>query len=378
MIGKSVKSMVLALLVLTFMCGLSWAGTIKIGLMCPLTGSWASEGQDMKQIVELLAEDLNAKGGLLGQDVEIVVSDDGGDPRTAALSAQRLSTMGIAGVIGTYGSSVTEASQNIFDDFDIIQIANGSTAIRLTNKGLQKFFRTCPRDDEQGKVAVKTIENMGAKRVAILHDNTTYAKGLAEEAKKLLADNNQIDVVFYDAMTPKEQDYNAILMKMKAAKPDMVFFTGYYPEAGLMLRQKMEMNWNVPFLGGDATNNPQLVEIAGKDAAKDFYFLSPPVPQDLDTPEAANFLKSYKKKYNAEPGSVWAVLSGDGFLALTTAIAATKSTDPDKVAAYLHTKLKDMPGLTGKISFDGQGDRVGDLYRLYKVDANGDFILQPN
>ncbi|WP_462324306.1 branched-chain amino acid ABC transporter substrate-binding protein [Desulfoplanes sp.] len=377
MIGKSVKSMVLTFLVLTFMCGLGWAGTIKIGLMCPLTGSWASEGQDMEQIVELLAEDLNAQGGLLGKDVEIVVSDDGGDPRTAALSAQRLSTMGIAGVIGTYGSSVTEASQNIFDDFGIIQIANGSTAIRLTNKGLEKFFRTCPRDDEQGKVAVKTIDNMGFKRVAILHDNTTYAKGLAEEAKKLLADNDHIDVVFYDAMTPKEQDYNAILMKMKAAKPDMVFFTGYYPEAGLMLRQKMEMNWNVPFLGGDATNNPQLVEIAGKDAAKDFYFLSPPVPQDLDTPEAANFLKSYKKKYNAEPGSVWAVLSGDGFLALTTAIKNTKSTDPDKVAAYLHTKLKDMPGLTGKISFDNQGDRVGDLYRLYRVDANGAFVLQP-
>jgi branched-chain amino acid transport system substrate-binding protein len=368
--------MVLAFLVLTFMCGFSWAGTIKIGLMCPLTGSWASEGQDMKQIVELLAEDLNAKGGLLGNDVEIVIGDDGGDPRTAALSAQRLSTMGIVAVIGTYGSAVTEASQNIFADFDIIQIANGSTSIRLTAKGLDKFFRTCPRDDEQGKVAVKTLESMGFKRIAILHDNTTYAKGLAEEAKKLLAPSSA-EVVFYDAMTPGERDYNSILMKMKATKPEVVFFTGYYPEAGLMLRQKMEMNWNVPFLGGDATNNPQLVEIAGKDAAKGFYFLSPPVPQDLDTPEADAFLKSYAKKYDSEPGSVWAVLSGDGFLAITTAIKNTKSTDPDVLAKYLHTGLKDMPGLTGKISFDNQGDRIGDLYRLYQVDANGAFILQP-
>jgi branched-chain amino acid transport system substrate-binding protein len=368
--------MVLAFLVLTFMCGFSWAGTIKIGLMCPLTGSWASEGQDMKQIVELLAEDLNAKGGLLGNDVEIVIGDDGGDPRTAALSAQRLSTMGIVAVIGTYGSAVTEASQNIFADFDIIQIANGSTSIRLTAKGLDKFFRTCPRDDEQGKVAVKTLESMGFKRIAILHDNTTYAKGLAEEAKKLLAPSSA-EVVFYDAMTPGERDYNSILMKMKSAKPEVVFFTGYYPEAGLMLRQKKEMNWDVPFIGGDATNNPQLVEIAGKDAAEGFYFLSPPVPQDLDTPEADAFLKSYAKKYNAEPGSVWAVLSGDGFLAITTAIRNTKSTDPDVLAAYLHTQLKDMPGLTGKISFDDQGDRIGDLYRLYQVDANGAFVLQP-
>jgi branched-chain amino acid transport system substrate-binding protein len=377
MIRKSVKSILLALLAFTFMCGMSWAETIKIGLMCPLTGSWASEGQDMKQIVELLAEDLNTQGGLLGKEVEIVVSDDGGDARTAALSAQRLSTMGIVAVIGTYGSAVTEASQSIFDDFGIIQIANGSTAIRLTAKGMDKFFRTCPRDDEQGKVAVKTIESMGAKRIAILHDNTTYAKGLAEEAKKLLDTKPQIDVVFYDAMTPGERDYNVTLMKMKSADPDLVFFTGYYPEAGLLLRQKMEMNWNVPFLGGDATNNPQLVEIAGKDAAKDYYFLSPPVPQDLDTPEARDFLKSYVKKYGTEPGSVWAVLSGDGFLAITTAIKNTKSTDSDKLADYLHTQLKDMPGLTGKISFDQHGDRVGDLYRLYKVDANGAFVLQP-
>jgi branched-chain amino acid transport system substrate-binding protein len=284
--------------------------------------------------------------------------------------------MGIVAVIGTYGSAVTEASQNIFADFDIIQIANGSTSIRLTAKGLDKFFRTCPRDDEQGKVAVKTLESMGFKRIAILHDNTTYAKGLAEEAKKLLAPSSA-EVVFYDAMTPGERDYNSILMKMKATKPEVVFFTGYYPEAGLMLRQKMEMNWDVPFLGGDATNNPQLVEIAGKDAAKGFYFLSPPVPQDLDTPEADAFLKSYAKKYDSEPGSVWAVLSGDGFLAITTAIKNTKSTDPDVLAKYLHTGLKDMPGLTGKISFDNQGDRIGDLYRLYQVDANGAFILQP-
>ncbi|MFA7166370.1 MAG: branched-chain amino acid ABC transporter substrate-binding protein [Desulfoplanes sp.] len=377
MIGKSVKLVVLSFFVLIFTCSSGLAGTIKIGLMCPLTGSWASEGQDMKQIVELLAEDLNAKGGLLGQDVEVVVSDDGGDPRTAALSAQRLSTQGIVAVIGTYGSSVTEASQNIYDDFGIIQLANGSTAIRLTQKGLTKFFRTCPRDDEQGKVAVKTINAMGFKRVAILHDNTTYAKGLADEAKKLLTANGQSEIVFFDAMTSGERDYNAILLKMKSTNPDVVFFTGYYPEAGLLLRQKMEMNWKVPFIGGDATNNPDLVKIAGKDAAQGYYFLSPPVPQDLDTPEANTFLKNYIKKYAATPGSVWAVLSGDGFLAITTAIKNTKSTDPEVLATYLHTQLKDMPGLTGKLSFDNQGDRVGDLYRLYQVNDQGAFVLQP-
>ena len=137
------------------------------------------------------------------------------------------------------------------------------------------------------------------------------------------------------------------------------------------------MGWNVPFIGGDATNNPDLVKIAGKDAAAGFYFLSPPVPQDLDTAAAKNFMTAFKKKYNAEPGSVWAVLAGDGFNAVVAAIKGCKSTDSAKMAAYLKKNLKDMPGLTGNISFNEKGDRVGDLYRVYKVDAAGKFVLQP-
>ncbi|RMG91314.1 MAG: branched-chain amino acid ABC transporter substrate-binding protein, partial [Candidatus Dadabacteria bacterium] len=237
----------------------AFAGTVKIGLMAPLTGAWASEGQEMKQIVELLAEELNAKGGVNGQTVEVVVEDDGGDPRTASLAAQRLSTQGVVAVIGTYGSSVTEASQGIYDEAEILQVANGSTAVRLTEKGLKLFFRTCPRDDEQGRVAAQTIQKLGFKKVAVLHDNTSYAKGLAEEAKGLL-EKAGVEIAFFDALTPGEQDYTTILTKLRAAGPEAVFFTGYYPEAGLLLRQKKEMGWDVPFIGGDATNNPDLVK----------------------------------------------------------------------------------------------------------------------
>jgi branched-chain amino acid transport system substrate-binding protein len=351
------------------------ADTIKIGLMCPITGALASEGQDMKQIVELLAGQVNDQGGLLGKKVEIVVGDDGGDPRTAALAAQRLATQDVVAVIGTYGSSVTEASQNIYAATNTIQIANGSTAVRLTEKGLKYFFRTCPRDDEQGRVAVKTIMGNGFKNIAILHDNTTYAKGLADEANGLLK-KEEVNIVFFDALTPGEQDYTTILTKLKSKNPDVVFFTGYYPEAGMMLRQKKEMGWDVPFIGGDATNNPDLVSIAGKSAASGFMFLSPPVPQDLPSKEATEFLDAYKEKYGATPGSIWAVLSGDGFRVIAAAIRATKSTETDKLADFLHNDLEAYPGLTGTISFNEKGDRVGDVYRVYKVDDEGRFMLQ--
>jgi len=352
------------------------ADTIKIGLMAPMTGSWASEGQEMKRNVDLLAEQANAKGGLNGKKIEVVIEDDGGDPRTASLAAQRLTTKGVVAVIGTYGSAVTEATQNIYDEAGITQIANGSTAVRLTEKGLKHFFRTCPRDDEQGKVGAATIQKMGAKRIALLHDSSAYAKGLADEINTILKANKQ-NVVFFDALTPKEQDYSAILTKLKAANPDVVFFTGYYPEAGLLLKQKKQMGWNVPFMGGDAINNPDLVKIAGKDAAAGFQFLSPPVPKDLDTPEAKAYVVAYKQKYGESPASIYGVLAGDGFLSVTKAIAETKSTDADKIRDYLVNKMKDFPGLTGKLAFNAKGDRVGELYRVYKVDKNGEFVLQP-
>lgn len=372
------KKYVFLALALFLMAGTAQAAdTVKIGLMGPMTGSWAAEGQEMKQVLDLLAEEINAKGGVLGKKVEIISEDDGGDPRTAALAATRLTTQGVVGVIGTYGSAVTEATQNIYSEAKIIQIANGSTAVRLSEKGLKYFFRTCPRDDEQAKVGAQAIVKAGAKKVAILHDNTTYAKGLADEAKALLEPNKDIKIVFYEALTPGERDYTTILTKLKAAQPDLVFFTGYYPETGLLLRQKKEMSWNVPFIGGDATNNPDMVKIAGKDAAAGFQFLTAPLPKDLPTEEAKSFLAAFTKKYGNAPNSIYAVLAADGFRVLVQAIAQTKSTEPDKLADYLHKELKEYPGLTGKISFNDKGDRVGEVYRVYKVNAEGQFILQP-
>ena len=311
------------------------AGDIKIGLMCPLTGKWASEGQDMKNIVSLLVDETNARGGINGSKVDLVVEDDAGDPRTAALAAQKLASAGVVAVIGPYGSAVTEATQNILAESELVQIGTGSTSVRLTEKGLPLFFRTCPRDDAQGKAAAAAIIKAGYKKVALLHDNSSYAKGLAEESRAAL-EKAGVKIIFYDALTPGERDYTAILTKLKAASPDLIFFTGYYPETGMLL--------------------------------------SPPLPQDMDTDEARNFLKAFKERYKTVPVSVWAVLAGDAYKVLEAAIAKGND-DPEKIAAWLK-QLKDLPTLSGKMGFDEKGDRVGDFYRIYKVDNAGKFELQ--
>lgn len=351
------------------------AEAIRIGLMCPLTGKWASEGQDMRQIVTLLTEDINKSGGIKGRPVELIVEDDAGDPRTASLAAQKLVSAGVVAIIGTYGSAVTEASQNIIDESGVLQIATGSTSVRLTEKGLPLFFRTCPRDDEQGRVAGKVITQKQYKAVAVLHDNSSYAKGLAEEAVKEL-EKAKVNVVFHDALTPSERDYTAILTKLKAAKPDLIFFTGYYPEVGMLLRQKKEMHWDVPMMGGDAANNTALITIAGKEAAKGYFFISPPSAHDFDSPEAKAFFARYQKQYNTLPSSVWSVLAGDSFNVLMTALNNGADPTSEGLAEYLKTNLKDYQGLTGELGFDNKGDRIGDLYKVYEVDTDGAFVLQ--
>lgn len=352
----------------------AFAADIKIGLMCPLTGKWASEGQDMKNIVTLLAEQVNAQGGINGKKVELVIEDDAGDPRTAALAAQKLVSAGVIAVIGTYGSAVTEAFQNILDEAEVVHIGTGSTSIRLTEKGLPLFFRTCPRDDAQGIAAANTIAQGKYSRVAILHDNSSYSKGLAEETLANLKEKC-IPVVFFDALTPGERDYTAILTKLKAADPDLIFYSGYYPETGMLLRQKKEMNWTTPMMGGDAANHEDLVKISGPAAAEGYFFVSPPLPQNLDSESAANFLKAYKEKYDSVPVSVWSIMAGDAFQALQAALEKGADT-PEAIAKELRA-LADSPALSGPLGFNEKGDRSGDFYRVYKVDQNGHFILQP-
>ncbi|UQZ88790.1 branched-chain amino acid ABC transporter substrate-binding protein [Deltaproteobacteria bacterium Smac51] len=371
---KFIAAMVMMLgLILT--APLAWAADpVKIGVMAPVTGQWASEGQDMVNIVKLLAEEVNKNGGAGGHMIEIEVGDDGGDPKVASLAAQRLISSGVVAVIGTYGSAITEATQDIYADDDILQIGTGSTSIRLTEKGLPLFFRTCPRDDDQGKVMAREVAALGFKKAAILHDNSSYAKGLADEVRGIIKDSG-VEEVFFDALTPGDRDYTTTLTKIKTKNPDVIIFTGYYPEAGMILRQKKEMGWDVAMIGGDATNNSALVDIAGNASAEGYYFISPPGPSDLTDPMSQAFLAEFRSRYNTEPSSVWSMMAGDAFKVLVAAVENVDKVSAESLAEYLHNDLKDFVGFTGPIAFNAKGDRVGDVYRLYQVDGEGRFVL---
>lgn len=351
------------------------ADTIQIGLQAPLTGDFAAEGQWAQQCVEVAAELINKKGGVLGKQIEIVVADDASNPKDSALAAQKLISQGIKEVIASYGSSVTAPAADLYDANKVVSVAYGATAVRLTmEKERPYFFRTAGRDDTQSEYFVDfAVNTLKAKKIAVMHDNQDYGKGVAEDAMKFMQpfiDSGQVEIVYYDAITPHESDYSAVVSQIKSLNPDVWFYTAYYAEAALLLKQAREAGVTSIFVGNNSVPTPEFEKIAGADIIEGSIHLNEPMPQFLDYPESREFLDAYQAKYNELPGSIWAVYAADGLNALAAAIEEAGSTDPDKVAAAMRT-MTDAKGITGPLMFTERGDRKDIPYYAYVYNDAG-------
>ncbi len=351
------------------------AGTIKIGLQAPLTGSFAAEGQWAQQSVGIAAQLINDKGGVLGKKVEVVVVDDASNPKDSALAAQKLISQGLKEVIASYGSSVTAPAADLYDANKVVSVGYGCTAVRLTmDKQRPYFFRTAGRDDTQSEFFAKfAVETLGAKTIAVMHDNQDYGKGVAEDAIRFLqpyVDAGKVKVVYYDAVTPGESDYSAVVSQIKALNPDVWFYTAYYSEAALLLKQGREAGVTSLFVGNNSVPTPEFEKIAGANIIAGSIHLNEPMPQFLAFPESKAFLDAYKAKYNELPGSIWAVYAADALNALVAAIGKAGSTDPDKVAAAMRS-MTDATGITGPLLFTERGDRKNIPYYAYVYNDQG-------
>ena len=356
-------------------------GPVLIGLQGPITGAWAYEGQMAKQATEIAAALINQKGGILGgRQIQIVVEDDAGQPQTGALAATKLvGNNAVVAAVSSYGSSITEPASNIYEKKKMVSIAYGATAVRLTERGLKYFFRTCGRDDSQGKFFADFVpQKFGARRIAIMHDNTAFGKGLAENARdalKPMLDSGKVQIVYYDAITPGEKDFRVPLTKMRETQPELWYYTGYYAEAALLVTQAREIGITCTFVGGNAAINDEFVKIAGVAVAKGCYMTNEPLPADLPTPEAAEFLKAYKAKFGDIPSSPWPVYAADAVNIIAYSIDKTGSFDGTVLADFLRNKVNGVPGITGKIGFTDKGDREGVPMFLYVVDDQGNIVL---
>jgi len=351
---------------------------ILIGLQGPMTGDYAYEGQGFVKAVQLLVDQVNEEGGLLGRPVELVIEDDAGDPTQSALVADRLIDAGVVAVIGAYNSTATEPASEIYAEEGILHITPSSTATRLTEKGFTQFFRVCFLDDRQALFAVMAMDEvLGAETIGILHDNSTYAQGLAEWTQ-VYAEEAGLEVAFFDAINPDDQDFTPILTNIGQAGLDAVYFTGYHAQGGLLLRQTAELGLDIQWMMGNASNNPEMVEIAGVAAAAGTFITTEPLPQDLEYPEAVEFVDAFIEAYDEPPASVWWLLAAEAFNVIAHAIEETGSTDTEVLAEYLHNDFADYPGLSGPIiGFDEKGDRLGTIHALYEINEEGVIAYYP-
>jgi len=347
----------------------SAAGAIKIGAYAPLTGDYASAGVDMIRAVRMAVAKANKSGGLMGRTITVDAQDSPCNPQVAVQSAQKLVSDGVAGVVGPYCSGDALPTSVIFHRANLPLVDPAATNPKITEQGFNNIFRTIGRDDEQGRFAAGIFANkLHAKRVAIIHDNTVYAKGLADQTRIALGKYPGVKVVYFDAITPSSKDFSATLTHLRTLNPNVTYFTGYYSDGGLMLKQFVQLGVSGQFVGGDSNNDPTFVKLAGAAASKALITTAP--TPDL-IPTARAFVRQYQAQYHTAPGA-YSTYSYDATQVLLRGIQKAHSTSGSAIIAAIRS-LKNFPGITGPISFDAKGDRVQIQYVVETV-RNGHFV----
>ncbi len=365
----TLAAFVSAALLLVSGCSKGSGNVIKIGVAGPMTGDQSRYGVDFKNGVGMAVQEWMNKGGVMGKKVEVLPEDDQHDPKQAVSVADKLTNEGIAGIIGHFNSSCSIPASKIYMDGDILMISPSTTEPQFTDQGYWNTFRVCGRDDQQGKVAADFVTGVLKKtRIAVINDRTTYGQGIADEFKKNLPP--QARVVYDGSIIQGDKDFKSVLASIKNANPEVVYFGGMYPEAGLLVKQAREIGLDAIFVGGDGAMDRKLIDIAGDDA-NGFYVTFTPDPSSI--PSAKGFLADYRAKYG-EPGpySIYAYVAADIML---QAINDTKSTDGKVLADYLHKNTFDTP--LGKIRFAKNGDNENARYVMWEVE-NGKFVQVTN
>jgi branched-chain amino acid transport system substrate-binding protein len=344
--------------------GLAFSGAanaqLKLGVAGPITGPNATFGAQLKNGVEQAVEDINAKGGINGQKVQVVVGDDVSDPKQGVSVANKFASEGVKMVVGHFNSGVSIPSSEVYQEAGIIQITPASTNPRFTERNMWNTFRTCGRDDQQGAVAGAYLSSkFKGKKVAIVHDKTPYGKGLADETQKAM-NGKGLKEVMYEGINTGEKDYSALVSKLKQAGVDVVYFGGLHTEAGLIIRQMRDQGLNAPLMGGDGIVSAEFVSIAGPGAEGTLMTFS---PDPRKNPNAKDAVGKFKAK-NIDP-EAYTLYAYAAVEILKAAAEQSKSTDGKKIAEVMK-QGKPFKTVIGDISFDKKGDITRPDYIMYE------------
>ncbi len=345
----------------------SASAQIKIGVAGPITGPNAAFGAQLKNGAEQAAADINAKGGINGQKIELVFGDDVSDPKQGVSVANKMVGDGVKFVMGHFNSGVTIPASEIYAENGVLMITPSATNPKVTDRNLWNVFRTCGRDDQQGEVAGKYLATaLKGKKVAIVHDKTTYGKGLADETQKA-ANKEGVKEVLYEGVNIGEKDFSALVSKIKQSGAEVVYWGGLHTEGGLIVRQMRDQGVTATMMSGDGLVSDEFASIGGP-AVEGTLMTFPPDPRKR--PEAAAVVKAFEaKKFNPEAYTLYSYAAVE---ILAAAAAEAKSLEPKKVAETMKNG-KAWPTVIGGLTFDKKGDITRPDYVMYtwKKGADG-------
>jgi branched-chain amino acid transport system substrate-binding protein len=340
--------------------------TVKIGHVAPLTGEIAHLGKDNENGARLAVDEINDAGGIKVGDktvkLELVAEDDKADPKEGTLAAQKLVDAGVVAVVGHLNSGTSIPASKIYSDANITQISPSATNPKYTEQGFKTTFRVVANDNQQGAVLANyAIDSLKAKTIAIVDDRTAYGQGLADVVERV-AKEKGLNVVAREFTNDKATDFNAILTKIRAKKPDVVMYGGMDATAGPMAKQMKQLGMKTKLLAGDGVCSPEFIKLAG-DAA-DLLTCSMAGEAVEKLAKGEDFKAKYKAKFN-EDVQVYSPYSYDAVYVIADAMKRAGKDDRASITAAMPDT--NYAGLTGQIAFDTKGDIKNGAISLFDV-----------
>jgi branched-chain amino acid transport system substrate-binding protein len=340
---------------------------VKFGVQGPITGPNAAFGAQLKNGAQQAVDDINAAGGINGQKLTVQFGDDVSDPKQGVSVANKFSADGVKFVVGAFNSGVTMPSSEVYQENGIVQVTPASTNPQITERKMWNIFRTCGRDDQQGAVAgAYILKQFKGKKVAVVHDKTTYGKGLADETIKAMGKGG-MKPVLYEGINVGEKDFSALVSKIKQSGADLVYWGGLHTEGGLIVRQMRDQGVKAPLMGADGITTDEFAQVGGP-GVEGTLMTFPPDPRN--NPAAKDAVAKFRAaKFEPE---AYTLYSYAAVQVMADAAKQAKSNDPKKVAEKMHSGAH-FKTVIGDLSYDKKGDitRLDYVMYIWKKQADG-------
>jgi branched-chain amino acid transport system substrate-binding protein len=369
--GKKICGIfLLAVAFLLFGGATLWAAEpIYIGVSGPLTGNYAEYGQNWKKAMDLGLGWINAAGGVNGRPIELIYTDSKSDPKESAAVAQKYSAdKRIAATIGDFTSTACMAAQPIYDRAGLVQLSPTASHPKFAPGSIWSFGIIGTQAGEGPFMARYAVQILGKKKIAVLYINNDW--GIATKdyfvnpAKEMGA-----EILAIESFFETDKDFTGVLTKLRGYKPELLYIPSMYNEMALIAKQREKLGWTDVLLSGPGSlYSPKLLEIGGS-SVNGLYTSAVFFPKD-SRPEVQKFVKGYEEKYKATP-NMFAAIAYDGINLLAEVIRKA-GTDRKAIRDEL-AKTKNLPGVTGKITFTEQRDVIKDYRHL--VIKNQEFTL---